>query len=141
MDLNPYRFQAEGNQFEFVTHVMSSSADLVTCSMAWLTHLPTADLISKHKEPDYQTLTYWLLRLQPLIDADKERVVVLANRCGEEEGDARYAGTAAVMGLGNGKAKLWGIMGRGENGLLSVDTGSEAGWNLTVDRVGKEDAN
>ena len=140
MDLNSYKFEAEWNKFEFVTHVLASSAKLVICSMAWLTHLPLADLRCRSKEPDLGTLTYWISRLQPLVYANVATVVALANRCGVEEEDARYAGTSVVMELGHGKARIWGLMGRGEEGLLKVDTSMEARQVLRWEKVNGEES-
>ena len=36
--------------------------------------------------------------------------------------EARYAGTSVVMGLGGGRIKVWGILGRASEGVLVVDT-------------------
>lgn len=74
------------------------------------------------------TLSYWLARLKPLIQADdpREVVVVLANRTGVED-DAVYAGTTAVIGVESGDVKLYGILGRGEQKLLMVDTSNHRG--------------
>jgi hypothetical protein len=65
-------------------------------------------------------------RLEPLIRAEsnQEVIVVFANRCGIE-GEATYAGTSAVVGIQSGEIWVYGIMGRGETGLLVVDTESE----------------
>ena len=60
-----------------------------------------------------------------------ERIVVVANRVGRE-GDVGYAGTSVVMGVGGGREKVgvWGVLGRGEEGVLVVDTEMEAKWVL-----------
>ncbi|CZT07612.1 related to amino-terminal amidase [Rhynchosporium graminicola] len=54
-------------------------------------------------------------------EAVVEIIVVFANRCGTEE-EVTYAGTSAVIGINNGEVKVYGILGRGEKGLLVVDT-------------------
>lgn len=73
-----------------------------------------------------QTLGYWISRLEPIIrsDRDHEIIVVFANRCGTE-GNAVYAGTSAVVGIQAGEIRLYGILGRGEEELLVVDTSSQ----------------
>ncbi|CAL3965844.1 unnamed protein product [Diplocarpon coronariae] len=113
MDLNPYKFEAPWSAWEFAYHILHKSADLVIISMACRTP----------REPDMETLSYWLARLEPLIRAegDDEIIVVLANRCGTE-GEAIYAGTSAVLGIQSGEVKVYGILGRGERELLVVDT-------------------
>ncbi|KAL2068253.1 hypothetical protein VTL71DRAFT_16351 [Oculimacula yallundae] len=123
MDLNPYKFEAPWNAWEFSYHVLRKEANLVILSMAWLTREEARSFSRTPKEPDMDTLSYWLARLEPLIRAegDDEIIVVLANRCGVE-GDAVYAGTSAVLGIQNGEVKVYGILGRGERELLVVDT-------------------
>ncbi|MCJ1405130.1 Carbon-nitrogen hydrolase [Xylographa trunciseda] len=89
--------------------------------------------------PDADTQAYWVSRLQPLVAAaaeeeEEEVVVVCANRCGVEGGaaggaeEARYAGSSTVMRVGGGVARVWGCLGRGEEGVLRVDTGREGPW-------------
>lgn len=78
------------------------------------------------------TLGYWCSRLQPLIDHEREVVVVVANRCGEEEPDARYAGTSWIGRIGGGKIEAWGLLGRGEESVLVADTEKEPRWTLTA---------
>jgi protein N-terminal amidase len=91
--------------------------------MAWLTRENARSYSRAPKEPDMETLAYWLTRLEPLIRAETEGeiIVVLANRCGMEE-EVVYAGTSAVLGIQGGEVKVYGILGRGERELLVVDT-------------------
>jgi hypothetical protein len=91
--------------------------------MAWLTR-ENQSIYSQHpKEPDMDTLAYWLSRLEPVIRAETEGeiIIILANRCGFEE-EAVYAGTSAVLGINGGEVKVYGILGRAEKELLIVDT-------------------
>ncbi|KAL6854206.1 carbon-nitrogen hydrolase [Trichoderma novae-zelandiae] len=126
MDLNPYKFEAPWNKFEFGQHVLNSGARLVIVSMAWLTNENAQEFTSTPLEPDSMTLLYWVSRLEPLIRAEsnQEVIVIFANRCGIE-GEATYAGTSTVVGIQSGEIWVYGIMGRGEKGLLVVDTDSE----------------
>ncbi|XMA12321.1 hypothetical protein WAI453_005112 [Rhynchosporium graminicola] len=123
MDLNPYKFESPWNAWEFSCHVLCKEANLVILSMAWLTREDARSFSRTPKEPDMETLSYWLARLEPLIRAegDDEIIVVLANRCGFED-DAVYAGTSAILGIQSGEVKVYGILGRGERELLVVDT-------------------
>ena len=123
MDLNPYKFEAPWSAWEFAYHVLHKQSNLVVLSMAWLTREEARPYSRAPKEPDMETLSYWLARLEPVIraEAEGEIIVVLANRCGTED-DAVYAGTSAVLGIEAGEVKVYGILGRGERELLVVDT-------------------
>lgn len=123
MDLNPYRFEAPWSTFEFAFHILDVGANVVIVSMAWLTREDPRSFSRMPKEPDMETLTYWVKRLEPLIRAedDEEIIVIMANRTGAED-DAVYAGTSTVIGIQNGEVNVYGLLGRGEKELLVVDT-------------------
>ncbi|KAG9230329.1 carbon-nitrogen hydrolase [Amylocarpus encephaloides] len=123
MDINPYKFETPWNAWEFSYHVLHKQANLVIMSMAWLTREDITSFSRAPHEPDMETLSYWLSRLEPLIRAEStgEIIVVIANRCGSE-GDVVYAGTSTVLGINDGEVKVYGILGRGEKELLVVDT-------------------
>ncbi|KAI9726003.1 MAG: Carbon-nitrogen hydrolase [Cirrosporium novae-zelandiae] len=126
MDINPYKFTAPWSDFEFATHVLQSQARLVLLSMAWLTTLDLEALKQKPQEPELGTLTYWVSRFEPLVDASSEHaessfIIVFANRCGVE-GDALYAGTSCVMEIAGGRVRIWDMLGKGTEGVLVVDT-------------------
>ena len=91
--------------------------------MAWLTREDMTTFSRSPHEPDMETLSYWLSRLEPLIRAETvgEIIVVIANRCGSED-DAVYAGTSTVLGIESGEVKVYGILGRGDKEVLIVDT-------------------
>jgi hypothetical protein len=123
IDHSPYKFEAPWNAWEFAYHVLHKEANLVILSMAWLTREDARSYSRSPKDPDMETLSYWLARLEPLIRAETEGeiICVFANRTGIE-GDAVYAGTSAVLGIHDGEVKVYGILGRGEKELLIVDT-------------------
>jgi protein N-terminal amidase len=120
---SPYKFESPWSAWEFAYHVLHKQANLVILSMAWLTREDARSYSRTPKEPDMETLSYWLARLEPVIrDEDEgEVIVVLANRCGSE-GEAVYAGTSTVLGIQGGEVKVYGILGRGEKELLVIDT-------------------
>ncbi|KAM0558581.1 hypothetical protein ACHAPJ_004776 [Fusarium lateritium] len=91
--------------------------------MAWMTREEPRKFTRMPNEPDMETLTYWVTRLEPLIrqDTREEIIVVFCNRCGNED-DVLYAGTSAVVGVLDGEVKVYGLLGRGEKELLVVDT-------------------
>lgn len=85
-------------------------------------------------EPDMETLTYWISRLQPIVDVNssEETIVVFANRTGTEA-EVTYVGTSAVVGIRAGQIRLYGMLGRGEQDLLVVDTESQPYGILQID--------
>jgi protein N-terminal amidase len=124
MDINPYRYIAPFRSYEFATHVLASSATLVLLPMAWLTSEPPSTLQTDPELPDTVTIQYWQSRLQPLLEGTEdggEILVVACNRSGSE-GKAHYAGTSSVIGLQSGVIRRYGVLGRGVEDLLVVDT-------------------
>ncbi|OIW29763.1 carbon-nitrogen hydrolase [Coniochaeta ligniaria NRRL 30616] len=123
MDINPYKFQTPWTAFEFGFHILTVKANLVIISMAWLTQEDARTFTRLPEEPDMETLTYWVQRLEPIIRAEGEQeiIVVFANRCGVE-GDTVYAGTSAVLGVQDGEVSVYGLLGRGSKELLVVNT-------------------
>lgn len=98
-------------------------ANLVILSTAWLTNDEQSAFLSNPDAPDLDTLAYWVARLDPVIRANysKETIVVFANRCGVED-EATYAGTSTVIGIKDGEVSVYGILGRGVEELLVIDT-------------------
>ncbi|RGP78166.1 hypothetical protein FLONG3_3735 [Fusarium longipes] len=123
MDLNPYKYEAPWDAFEFAFHVLEAGSNIVIVSMAWMTREEPRKFTRMPNEPDMDTLTYWVTRLEPLIrqDTRDEIIVVFCNRCGSED-DVLYAGTSAVIGILDGEVRVYGLLGRGEKELLVVDT-------------------
>lgn len=113
MDLNPYKFEAPWHAFEFGFHILEVRANLVIITMAWLTREECKDFTRMPNEPDMETLTYWIQRLEPVIrdESGEEIIVVFCNRTGME-GNAVYAGTSAVVGIQEGEVKVYGLLGR-----------------------------
>ena len=123
MDINPYKFEAPWNAFEFGVHITKLRANLVILSMAWLTQQDQAAFTPFALEPDMETLTYWVQRLEPLIraESEEETIVIFCNRCGKED-EVVYAGTSAVIGIKDGEVSVYGLLGRGVKELLIVNT-------------------
>ncbi|KAM0554141.1 hypothetical protein ACHAPJ_006940 [Fusarium lateritium] len=123
MDMNPYKFEAPWYAFEFAFHILEVESNLVIVSMAWMTREDPRMFTRMPNEPDMETLTYWVTRLEPLIRSDNhdEIIVVFCNRCGNED-EVLYAGTSAVIGIYDGEVKVYGLLGRGDKELLVIDT-------------------
>ncbi|KAL8803594.1 MAG: hypothetical protein Q9182_003099 [Xanthomendoza sp. 2 TL-2023] len=145
MDINPHHFRpttTTNNEDEdddtssaLCTHILTTHTRLLILCTAWLTHLPSA---ADPARPDTETLVYWFGALGPLVRGTGEVVCVFANRCGEEGGrvvpdllgegeegegeGVRYAGSSWVGKVGKGEVVVGGVMGRGEEGVLVVDT-------------------
>ncbi|KAF8443500.1 carbon-nitrogen hydrolase [Terfezia claveryi] len=124
MDLNPYKFLAPFDRYEFANHVIDSGAELVVLPMAWLTAQPARSPIDNAQVPEADTLAYWVQRLQPLIDKGhkfgREITVVINNRVGIE-GECSFAGTSVVLGFSKGNVKVYGCLGRATEDLLIAD--------------------
>ncbi|KAI1611942.1 protein N-terminal asparagine amidohydrolase [Exophiala viscosa] len=147
MDLNPYRFEAPWTAYEFGNHARESRAKVVVVSMAWLTRLNAEEVSSQMMVPDHDTINYWVDRLSPLFGtqgADPEAIVIFANRAGEEGvspriGEVRYAGSSSVMGMTKGQqVRIWDIFGRGQEGVLLVDTESPPKYTIKLSTASSE---
>ena len=144
MDINPYKFEAPWTAYEFANHTIATKAELMVLSMAWLTRLSTVELRGQDKQPDLDTVGYWLERMRPLLGPngpENEVIVVFANRCGEEGespliGPVRYAGSSTVMGISrgdgrvDGEVRIWDMLGTAEEAVLIVDTKDNARYGL-----------
>ena len=137
MDLNPNAFTAPWSSYELATHTLLSHSQLLIISMAWCTHEPTS-LPSNSSDIHLESMSYWISRLKPLIDAEEEIVVVIANRCGMEkaeeggEEDVHYVGSSWIGKVGKGEVKIWGILGCGEEAVLKVDTEEEPKFRVVA---------
>ncbi|KAK2072559.1 hypothetical protein P8C59_006906 [Phyllachora maydis] len=120
----PYRLEAPWHAFEFAFHILEVEANVVIVSMAWVSREERSSFTRTPEEPDMETLTYWVQRLEPVIRAERENemIVVFCNRCGVED-DAVYSGTSAVLGIRGGEVSVYGLLGRGVQEMLVVDTG------------------
>ncbi|KAF1822758.1 carbon-nitrogen hydrolase [Dissoconium aciculare CBS 342.82] len=159
MDINPYQFTADWAKYEFATSMLTNNVRYVILSMAWLTRLLHEDVVADPNRPDMETVAYWLERFWPFMDSQPREpiVVVFANRCGSEGtqtgmmklengndtplGDrVSYAGSSCIMRFQSGSVKLWenlasatkevGLMGKGEEAMLIVDTNIPASFSL-----------
>lgn len=136
MDINPYKFTAPEELYEFGTHCVSANADLVLFTMAFMTHQSIEDITGPGaSQPDLSLLAHFFSRLKTLAEQDRDTVMVLANRSGNE-GDAIYAGTSSVVRLGRGRMDILSVMGTGDEGLLVVDTEDAPKATLRAEKAG-----
>uniref|UniRef100_A0A060T7K6 ARAD1D03806p n=1 Tax=Blastobotrys adeninivorans TaxID=409370 RepID=A0A060T7K6_BLAAD len=142
MDLNPYKFQAPFDAFEFSSAAKENGANLVLCPMNWLhTQSPSLEadqpenervkaaeeLVSKldGDRLNIETVNYWALRMRPFLkptDSEKRVVFVACNRCGRED-DVVYAGSSSIMTF---KGNTTGLMSEAiefHGGLSQVQEG------------------
>lgn len=163
MDINPYRFEAPYTAYEFAHRVLDSKSQLVILSMAWLTLLSREELDALAGRPELDTFNYWVQRFMPLVQkqmahatnadggtdddsAEKNIIIVFANRAGEEAGTpsvARYAGTSTIVAVSQRprpgasdpssdeedertpfdvKILCWDMLGAAEEGVCFADT-------------------
>jgi protein N-terminal amidase len=142
MDINPYQFEAPWDKYEFATHAVAGGAKLIVMSMAWLTSLPREEMQVEPEQPALETVSYWLQRFEPLIEASRgggrDVLVVFSNRVGSEANEVRqlttksgqviplgesvsYAGSSCAMRFSGGRVSILDMMGKGEEGLLVFD--------------------
>jgi protein N-terminal amidase len=143
MDLNPFKFEAPFEAYEFATAARSNGVSLVICPMAWLNSQspslqPTPDKVAnkrleleqalKDSDVDLSTVNYWLLRMTPVFRTAKplKRVGFLCcNRSGWED-DVLYAGSSSIFtfdpsaGSENSYVRYHGSLGQNEEGLLTA---------------------
>ncbi|KAF3901745.1 hypothetical protein AA313_de0201839 [Arthrobotrys entomopaga] len=105
MDLNPYRFRAPFNAYEFANHVLSSDAQLAIIPMAWETReYFTADQLKSNPEMRHSsTLRYWCQRLEPLFGYTDER----QDDSDQDEEDEMGADTPTETEDEEGEADPW----------------------------------
>ena len=154
MDINPYEFTAPWTAYEFANCMLRNNVKLVVLSMAWLTRLLPEELALEPAAPDMETVAYWLERFFPFLASEEEIIVVFANRCGMEGTTAGsvevenrkevvetgdrvcYAGSSCVMKFQAGGVRIFergegpSILGKGEEGVLVVDTEKAARYLL-----------
>ncbi|KKA25980.1 hypothetical protein TD95_002166 [Thielaviopsis punctulata] len=123
MDINSYKFREPWSKFGFAFHILRVEANIAVLSMCWPTALSAESFSDAPFDPDMDTLTYWVSRLEPVIRADSpdELIVIFSNRCGADD-DVTYAGTSTVLGILQGEVTIYGVLGRGESDLLTIDT-------------------
>ena len=95
MDINPYKFEAPWEAYEFAKEIEKNKSSLVLFASAWTNAHPNDDMETKAIVPDRtETWNYWFNRLLPLFLEEREgeevalkprkRAFVFANRVGVE---------------------------------------------------------
>lgn len=121
MDINPYKFEAPFDKWEFASRVLDAKSQLVILSMAWTSMLSAEELEDLKDRPDMDTFNYWLQRFWPLIkrkmqhevdldggvapDSPKRIIIVFANRSGEDppadetKPPVQYVGSSTILAI------------------------------------------
>ncbi|KAJ5317596.1 hypothetical protein PENANT_c038G01901 [Penicillium antarcticum] len=121
MDINPYKFEAPFDKWEFATRVLDSKSQLVILSMAWTSMMSPEELEELKDKPDMDNFNYWLQRFWPLIkqkmqhrvdldggeapDSPKRIIIVFANRSGEDppadetKPPVQYVGSSTILAI------------------------------------------
>ncbi|KAI8930245.1 carbon-nitrogen hydrolase [Entophlyctis helioformis] len=131
MDLNPHKFEAPFEAYEFANYHLTAASRLLLCSMAWLkpTDQPEeGDEDDGDEDPETKTsmqmANYWLQRLYPMMtdivggsDETRQAIVVICNRTGSE-GDTHYGGSSCVLGIHAEGISLYGQLSPSDEALL-----------------------
>ena len=119
MDINPHLFMAPWDKYEFASNALAAEVPLIVVSMAWLTRLSLEELNGDRRQPDTNSISYWIERFSPILDSRsrKPTTIIFANRCGSE-GEALYAGSSTIMCMQDGKVTIYGALGRYEEKCL-----------------------
>ena len=99
MDINPYRFEAPWDAFEFANHILKEKSSLVLFSSAWTNaHPDDSDDVKEVVPPALDTWNYWISRLFPLLQNNDvpQRACVFANRIGMEN-KIHFVGSSIVF--------------------------------------------
>ena len=120
MDLNPYKFTAPFEKYEFATFCKENECKLIVCCNNWLR--------SSREEIDLETVFYWYLRLKPLWGQDI--TVAMCNRVGIEEhpkdlqhvtAQTEFAGSSAIFNLKNRPFEGYQIASATKEQVLQVN--------------------
>lgn len=119
MDLNPYKFEAPFQAFEFASAAANNDVSLILSPMAWLHPespniqeggVPKETLEENLRKsldingikPELSTVNYWLMRLIPIFSPKPTKNIglVTCNRWGSEpdlKGSVYYAGSSSIF--------------------------------------------
>ncbi|TDL22151.1 hydrolase [Rickenella mellea] len=139
MDLNPQppaHWQLKEGPYELASYCLEEVAGKPRTNVLLLLNAWLDSKVDPEDEHDYDTLEYWIARLNPLwsdltqeqkedetvpSEESKDTIVVICNRAGEENG-VLFAGTSAVLRLriGSNAPEILGLMKRREEGVLQL---------------------
>lgn len=114
MDLNPRKFQAPFDAYEFGNHCAQAQVDVIIVPMAWTKAEPGSGF-----REDLESIKYWLMRLSPVLQSPKRTLFIACNRTGSED-ETSYQGSSCVVLIDHGKLTILGKLGL-EEGVLIVD--------------------
>jgi protein N-terminal amidase len=89
MDINPYEFTAPFESFELATFWEKEDVDLCIFCTNWT---------ASDGDEGMNLLNYWLTRMTPLIQSNRKRFFIAADRVGEERGTS-YMGNSCILEL------------------------------------------
>ncbi|OAV88846.1 hypothetical protein PTTG_08543 [Puccinia triticina 1-1 BBBD Race 1] len=99
MDLSPDRFEAPFDAYELSNFAVNHNAEMMICSMAWLSSSPVPDPhhteTGRSWEETGDTMNYWAMRCAPFWKL-KNRTFVTCNRVGQER-DTIFTGTSCAI--------------------------------------------
>ncbi len=112
MDINPYKFEAPWEEYEFAKEIEKKKSSLILFASAWTNAHPNDDVETKAIVPDRtETWNYWFNRLLPLFVEEgvgeevalkpRKRAFVFANRVGVER-EIHFVGSSVVFEIERG---------------------------------------
>lgn len=110
MDINPYDFKSDFNEYEFGNFCLKQNVDMVILVANWLLNSSNKD-----KEIVIEAINYWLYRLYPIL-YNENIYFCVSNRIGEEVG-VRFTGCSCIVKLGK-NIKLLKNLDYKEEGIL-----------------------
>ena len=112
MDLNPYQFKADFNEFEFAMNAWKNDASLIIVPTAWLSsespsiqdNLSHVEKAEKSRQIQESLVDYWIVRLFPFLrhpynglpKLGHRTTVAICNRVGIED-QVLYGGSSSIM--------------------------------------------
>ncbi|CAG8595333.1 7976_t:CDS:2, partial [Acaulospora colombiana] len=126
MDINPYKFMAPFDAYEFANFHLHQKTDIILCSMAWLASgEKSSDHYKDTEVPDASNIDYWCERLLPLTSAlnpktatNRNVLFVVCNRTGTENG-LSFCGSSSIMLISpQGSIRILGSLGKHQEDIM-----------------------
>ncbi|KAF2750437.1 N-terminal asparagine amidohydrolase-like protein [Sporormia fimetaria CBS 119925] len=131
MDINPHKFTAPWDAYEFANVAVDTQTPTICLSMAWLCMLSPEELLMDPSTPDIATMQYWIERFLPIIKERGHRTIhiILANRSGIEKTSC-YAGSTTILKVVDGVVSSYGWLGKAVEKCLVADLNEEPRYTL-----------
>ena len=113
MDINPYEFKSPWEKMEFGTHCKEKDVDIIVFLTNWTDYEKYED---KSKKAIYESINYWLCRLEPIYKQKKNVYLCCADRTGLEKG-THFLGCSCIVKL-TPRAELVNYLDKTTQGII-----------------------